>query len=271
MQSIHRFLSTFIFVVFSLTLLNAQDIVPPPNPPRLVVDKANVLLHEQAELLEEKLVRVDDSSSNQIAVLIIPTLNDYPIEDYALKVLRTWGIGGKQHNNGVLLLIVINDRKVRIETGYGLEGAIPDITAKSIIDNYITPNFRGGNYYRGVDEATDALALAAVGEYREPRQYREQESGPGLGTIIFIIILLLFIFSAMGRNNRGGGGGRKGGGMVSRRGYGDYIPPIWIDPGSGGSRGGGWGGGFGGGGFGGGGFGGFGGGGGGGGGASGGW
>lgn len=264
MQSINRFLSAFILVVFSLTFLNAQDIVPPPDPPRLVVDKANVLLHEQAELLEEKLVLVDDSSSNQIAVLIIPTLNDYPIEDYALKVLRTWGVGGKDHNNGVLLLIAIDDRKVRIETGYGLEGAIPDITAKSIIDNHITTNFRNGNYYRGIDEATDALALAAVGEYREPRKYEREDSGPGLGTIIFLIILFLFIFSIMGgRNNKGGGNsGRKGGGMVSRRGYGDYIPPVWIDPGGwGGSRGGGFGGGFGG----------FGGGGGGGGGASGGW
>ena len=270
MPIIKQILPVFIAVLFSVLQLNAQDIVPPPNPPRLVVDKANVLLPQQTEVLEEKLVRVDDSSSNQIAVLIIPTLNDYPIEDYALKVLREWGIGGSENNNGVLLLIAIDDRRVRIETGYGLEGAIPDITAKSIIDNYITPNFIEGNYYRGIDEATDALVLAAVGEYRNPREYAQQESeGPSFSTIFFLIIILFILFSMMNRGNKGGGGNnnRRGGGMVSRRGYGKYVPPIWIDPGGfGGGRG--WGGG---GGFGGGGFGGFGGGSGGGGGASGGW
>lgn len=263
MRIYNRLLKLFILLI-SFVTLRAQDIVPPPIPPKLVVDKANILLPEQVEVLERKLVIVDDSSSNQIAVLTIPTLNNYPIEDYALQVLRTWGIGGKEKNNGVLLLIVVNDRKVRIETGYGLEGAIPDITAQSIIDNYITPNFRQGNYYRGIDEATDALAKAAVGEYKEPRQ-REDSDGSGISvsTIIFIIILLFFIFGRMG-----GGSGNKnnrGGGMVSRRGYGDYIPPIWINPGRG-SGGRSWGGG----GFGGG-FGGFGGGSGGGGGASGGW
>jgi len=104
--------------------LPAQDIVPRPNPPRLVNDLANVLSPEEEAALEQKLVAYDDSTSNQVAVLLISTLNDYPIEEYALKLYREWGIGNKTTNNGVLIIAAIDDRKLRIETGYGLEGAI---------------------------------------------------------------------------------------------------------------------------------------------------
>jgi len=250
------------------TWLQAQEVLPRPNPPRLVTDAAGVLSESEKQTLEQKLVAIDDSSSNQIAVVIINTLNDRPIEEYATKLFRDWGIGNKKTNNGVLLLIAINDRKIRIETGYGLEGAIPDITADEIIRKELAPAFRQKNYYQGIDQATDAIAKAAVGEYKVARKKDSPSSGPG--SVIVFLIILAIVMMIIGGGGFGGGGGRR------RTGLNGLTEAIIL--GSlldGGNRRGGWGGGgFGGGGFGGGGgggFGGFGGGSSGGGGASGGW
>ncbi len=101
-----------------------------------------MLSPDQQNILEQKLDAFNDSTSNQIAVVIIPTLNDVPVEDYAVKLFRDWGIGGSKHNNGVLLLIAANDHKIRIEVGYGLEGAITDVQSNDIIENDLTPNFK---------------------------------------------------------------------------------------------------------------------------------
>ena len=235
----------------------SQQIPSRPSPPKLVNDLANVLSPEEESALERKLVAYDDSTTNQVVILTVGTLEDYPIEEYALRVLRDWGIGNQETNNGVLIVAAIQDHKIRIETGYGLEGAIPDITAGQIINTDIVPAFRKENYFQGFDAATNSIMRAAAGEYKAPENYRqrgEKKRSP-LGFIIIIVILIL-LFT---RRNRGGGGG-----FMSRRGFGPIIFP-------GGGWGSGGGGGFGGGGFGGGGFGGFGGGSGGGGGASGGW
>jgi uncharacterized protein len=97
----------------------AQNIPARPNPPKLVNDFAGVLTPEQRDALERKLVAYDDSTSTQIVIVTIKTLNDYPIEEYSLKILRDWGIGNKNTNNGVLILAAIDDHKIRIETGYG--------------------------------------------------------------------------------------------------------------------------------------------------------
>jgi len=246
-----------------------QNILPKPNPPKLVNDAANVLSPEQRQILEQKLVALDDSTSNQIAVVLIPTLDGYPIEEYANKLFREWGIGNAKTNNGVLLIAAIEDRKIRIEVGYGLEGAIPDVVASSIIRNEIGPNFKEGNFYRGIDRATDALAKAAAGEYKVKRERKGSGGTTGKSILTFVIILFVVLMIVA----RGGVGGGRGGGMMSRRGYGDIAEAIFWSSVLGGGRrssGGGWGGGSGGG-FGGGGFGGFGGGSSGGGGASGGW
>ncbi|HMG67217.1 MAG TPA: TPM domain-containing protein [Chitinophagaceae bacterium] len=251
-----------IFVLFCSVCANAQiDKIFPkrPNPPKLVNDYTNTLTPEQVQALEQKLVAYDDSTSSQIAVVIIPTTGDYPLEEVSLKIIRDWGVGGKEHSNGIVLLVAKNDRKVRIEVGNGLEGAITDVTSKSIIDNDITPNFRAENYYRGLDDATDDIIKAAAGEYKAPAGNKKGKGFPIGGIIFFIIMLSIFL---------GSRGGRGGGGMISRRGFGGFGAGWLIGSmlgGGGGSGGGGWSGG------GGGGFGGFGGGGGGGGGASGGW
>lgn len=239
----------------------SQDLLPKPNPPRLVNDQADVLSSEQEGILEERLVALDDSTSNQIAIVTIKTLNGYDVADYANKLFRSWGIGGSKHNNGVLILVSTSEHKIRIEVGYGLEGAIPDITASSIIDNDLSPNFKNGDYYRGFDEAITSLGKAAAGEYNVKRDKNSGDGGIPWGGLILIAFVIFFVVI---RSGRGGGGG---GGMMSRRGYSSLIWPLLFSGGGGGGRGGG----FGGGGFGGGGFGGFGGGSGGGGGASGGW
>lgn len=247
-------------VIWLLLLVPAialsQQIPKAPNPPRLVNDLADVLSPEQEAALERKLVAYDDSTSNQIAIVLIPTLNDYPIEEFALTLYRDWGIGNKKTNNGILILAAIEDRRIRIEAGYGLEGAVPDITANQIITNDIAPAFRSGDYYDGIDKATNSIIAAAAGEYTAPKNYNNRNEGRRvpMGLILGVIILILFII-----RRRGGGGG---GGFMSRRGFGPIIFPGGFG-----------GGGFGGGGFGGGGggFGGFGGGSSGGGGASGSW
>jgi len=260
----------FLFlIVFTSLAAAAQNIPAPPNPPRLVNDFAHVMTADQAQELEEKLVAYDDSTSIQIAVITVQTTGDYGIEDYALKILRDWKVGNKNTNNGLVILAAIQDHKVWIATGYGLEGAVPDITAKQIIEDEIVPNFKQQNYYRGFDLAADAVIKASRGEYVAPSGYNERKkhgTGGGniLGIIIFFIIILVLI-------SRGGGRGG-GGGMFNRSGVLPFLIGNML--GGMGRGGGGWSGGGGGGGWsggGGGGFGGFGGGSGGGGGAGGSW
>ena len=235
-------LATVLFLQALLFANNsfAQNIIAKPSPATLVTDVAGVLTPEQKQALENKLVAIDDSSSNQIAVVIIPSLDGYPKEEYANKLLREWGIGSKK-NNGVLLLISINDRQIWIEVGYGLEGAIPDITALNIIDNDIKPAFKAGNYYQGIDQATDNIAKAAIGEYKVAKAKKSKSKGSG-GFLIILIIIFLII-----RNGRGGGGSN-----IGRSGFSDVATGMLL--GSllgGGGRGGGWGDSGGGGGFGG--------------------
>ena len=249
-----------LFISFCATAQIEKVVPRKPSSLFAIVDNTNTLTKEQIEALNQKLTHYKDSTSNEIAVVLIKTLDDYPLEEVALKILRDWGVGGRENNNGIVLLIAKDDRKIRIEVGYGLEGAIPDVTAKSIIDNSLTPNFREENYYRGIDKAIDDIMKAAAGEYKAPARKKGDDDGIGFGAVIFILIIVFGILGATGR--RGGGGG----GMISRRGWGGFGAG-WIIGSmmSGGSRGGGgWSGG-------GGGFGGFGGGSGGGGGASGGW
>ncbi len=254
-----------LLLLLSLGLVaRAQDIPPAPQPARLVNDLAGILQPQEVEALERKLVAYDDSTSSQIAVVTVPTLGGSDIADYAQKLYETWGIGRKGKNNGVLVLVALQERQARIQPGYGLEGAIPDALAKRIISNTIVPAFQQKQYYAGIDRATDQLIALTKGEYKaDPDQAQRRRgsrdrsgSGPGFWIIIGVLILVFLL-----RSRGGGGRGGRGGG---------FVPPIIFGDFSGGRGvfGGGGGGGFGGGG---GGFGGFGGGSSGGGGASGSW
>lgn len=266
-----KFLALILLLTSVCASAQIDKVVPKkPVPARLVNDFTGTLTHEQADALERKLYKFDDSTTNQVAIVIIPTVGDYGPEEVALQIMREWGVGSKEKNNGIVILVSKNDRKIRIEVGYGLEGAVPDLTARNIIENDIRPAFREGNFYRGLDRATDNIIKATTGEYKAPANYNKNKikKSIGIGAVLFFIIMIV-IFIIIGA--RGGGGG--GGGMISRRGWGD-VGTAWL-LGSllgGASRGGGGGWSGGGGGWsGGGGFGGFGGGSGGGGGASGSW
>ena len=251
------------------------DVIPPPNPPRLVVDRADMLSSSEERLLEAKLNAYNDTTSTQIVVVTLPDLGGADAGQYATELGEAWGVGQGGKDNGVVILVSRDDRQIFIATGYGLEGAIPDVIASRIYRNIMVPNFREGRVYAGFSEATDALIAAARGEYEAeaPRRGDRGDGGIDLATLFIFLIILFFVISAMRKGGRGGGKGKgRGNGRRYRRGRG--MPPVIIWGGGGGfgggSSGGGGFGGFGGGG-GGGGFGGFGGGGFGGGGAGGGW
>src|SRR4029078_1666398 len=208
----------FLFVLV-FNVARAQNVPPVPNPPRLVNDFAHVMTADQTAELEQKLVAYDDSTSIQIAVVTVETVGDYDIQEYALKILRDWKVGNRKTNNGVVILAAINDHKVFIATGYGMEGVLPDITAKEIVENEIVPNFRQQNYYRGFDLAVDAIIEASHGEYKAPAGYNQRtksRGGNALGVLIFIIIIIVLI-------SRRGGGRGGGGGMFNRSGVLPFI------------------------------------------------
>lgn len=257
-------------LIFTCIVAKAQKVPDPPNPPRLVNDFAKVMTSDQIAELESKLVAFDDTTSIQIAVVTVQTTGDYDIADYALQILRTWKVGNKKTNNGLVILAAIQDHKVYIATGYGMEGVLPDITSKQIIEDEIVPNFKTGNFYRGFDLAADAIIKASHGEYVAPSGYdQRKQHGKGGGNIIGVILFMIIIVVLI---SRGGGGRGGGGGMFNRSGVLPFLIGNML--GGMGRGGGGWSGGGGGGGWsggGGGGFGGFGGGSGGGGGAGGSW
>jgi len=238
----------FLSLIFSVSVYAQTDVVPkkPSLAEGLVLDQTKTLTSEQIHTLREKLLAYDRSTSNQIAIVIIPALKGNSIEDVALEIGRGWGVGQANNDNGVVILIAKDDRKMRIEVGTGLEGAVTDYVTSSIIQNTLRPNFREDNYYRGLTEAVDEIIKAAEGRYTAPEGYGKKV-GIKKWHIILGIIVIWIILGAIGR-------GGKGGGVVSRRGYNTWGGPIWWGGGGHSSGGGGWSGG------GGGGFGGFGGG-----------
>ncbi|MEZ4827135.1 MAG: TPM domain-containing protein [Bacteroidia bacterium] len=259
----HCFLLPMLWVLPGLfTGLQAQSF---PQARGFVNDYENILTADQEQELDAYLTQFAESTSNEIAVASLSLPEGETIETYTVALAQNWGIGGKDLSNGVLIAIYPQIRKIRIEVGYGLEGAIPDIVATNIITQVMQPAFRQNDYYGGINSAVLILAGAAKGEidtapfqknyYTQPSRENAQASEVARVVIAIIIIVLFIILSNGGR--RGGRGGRGGGGFF-----------YWGGGGFGGGSGSNWGGG---GGFGGGDFGGFGGGSFGGGGGSGGW
>lgn len=250
-------------VVMSFALLLAvavhvkaddKDFPSRPEPPRLVNDLAGAMTAAQAQDLEDKLVRFDKTTSTQIAIVTIKNLGSYEVEQYAVELANKWGIGRKAKNNGVLILASIDDHKINISTGYGLEGALPDVVCGRIIRNEMAPAFRQNDFYGGFTKAADAVIAATKGEYTaDPEQ--ESEGKPAVAAIIIIIVVIYLILWLIGRGG-GGGGGSYMSGRGSRGWVGPFIGGSMFGSGGGfggGSSGGGGFGGFGGGGFGGGG------------------
>lgn len=251
-------LSTFLL---GGSMAVAQFKIPsPPKNASSLYDYANILLANQHRTLENKLVRYSDSTSTQIVVVTIETIEGEDIAMLATEWAHQWGIGQKDKDNGILILLAKEERKVQIATGYGVEHLLTDALSSRIVRNVLIPNFKKGDYYGGLDQATDVIFQILNGEYQNdaPRQSTTGRKGfKFLPILIFIVILFLI---SRGRK----GGGRNGG----RRSASSTLLDVLIlsslgrggggfgGGGSGGFGSGGFGGGFGGGGFGGGGAGG---------------
>ncbi len=254
----------FLTLLFAFSwTIKSQDIPIKPDPPRLVNDFAGVLSSDEMQTLENKLVMFNDSSSTQIVVVLVKSLNGYDINEFARLIGEKWGVGQKGKNNGAVVLVKPKYRNEKgeacIQTGYGLEGAIPDALAKRIVENEMIPNFRTENYYAGIDAAVTTMISLSKGEYTAA-QYTKRRSGKSspYGMLIPLIILVVVFTMIRGSRARGMSVGKSlpfwaALGLLGSMGRGHSG--SWSDfSGGGGGFGGGGGGGFGG--FGGGSFGG---------------
>lgn len=225
----------FLLLVATSFLVHAQRAIPAHNAV-WVHDEANVLSASAKAQMEALLQAHRDSTSTQIAVLIVPSLEGEDIDGYSVRVFEAWKLGQKGKDNGVLFLIAMQERQMRIEVGYGLEGVLTDALSSRINRNEVAPYFREGNYEAGIQAGVVAIIKAVAGEYKNdnpaPRKRGKKSSW---STIIFIILLVIL----MSRRNRGGGGA---GGYWTAAMMGSML-------GGRGSSGGSWGGDFGGGGF----------------------
>ena len=240
-----------VILFVSIASLAAQDF--PVKPNKLVNDYTGTLSSAQIQELERKLVLFDDSSSTQIAIAILKSVGDYDINEYAVELGRKWGVGDAEKNNGIIIVVALGDRKISIQTGYGLEGALPDVYAKRIIENDIKPFFKTGNYYAGLDAGTTSIIKYTRGEYKNEKPRGKSGSGAGGGAAFILVIIIVAIIVFLKR----GGGGGNGGQVIGGRGVANAL--FWsmlLSGGRGSGGGGGWGGGS----SGGGGFGGYGGG-----------
>jgi uncharacterized protein len=248
----------FLFVLPILLLLTkagfTQGSIPErPDPPHLVNDFAQLLSPDQLQELEFKLVAFNDSTSVQITVVIVPSLDGYEKADYAQQLGQKWGVGGSKFDNGFVILIkpksAGENGEAFIATGYGVEKFVPDATASDIINNEMIPDFKQNDYYGGINAASDVLMSLVKGEYKADKYSKSKKQKSSSIFILIIIIVVVFLFSRNNNNhrtiNRSGGAG-----ML-------FFPWMMGGGGGSGSSGGGFGGGGGGfGGFGGGSFGG---------------
>jgi uncharacterized protein len=211
--------------IFSFVFSFAQRAVP-EHGGVWIHDEANVLSASARAQLETVLKAERDSTSNQIAVLIIPSLEGDDIDSYGIRVADAWKIGQKDKDNGAILLVSIKDRKVRIEVGQGLEGVLTDAMSSRINRNEIAPRFRQGDYDGGVKAGVFAIIQTIKGEYvnTEPPSHRKRGGRSPWLTVLFIVVLLIVMSRRKGGGIGGywaagtllgGGGFRDGGGSDS--------------------------------------------------------
>ena len=223
-----------LFSVACVSMVSAQE----PAVPALKTystDLTGTLSWDQIESLNQKLRQFDDSTSSQLVVLMIPTLGSSSLEEYALKVAELNRIGRKGKDNGILLLIVKNDRRIRIEVGRGLEGALPDALSGIIIRREIGPRFSEGDFYGGIDAGVGAIILATRNEYKAEPEGRKHTTVNMLPILIVFFVVFMILRMSFRR------GGFIGGPRT--RSWGGF-PPIGGGWGGGGFGGGGSGGGF---------------------------
>ena len=232
--------SVFLFVfLFASIAVNGQKLVNLPVLEKQVTDLTQTLSPTEINSLIEKLEDLEQRKGSQIAILIIPSTFPESIEQYSIRLADEWKIGrgevnGKKVEDGVILLIAKNDRKVRIEVGYGLEGAIPDAYTKRIIDQIITPEFRNGNFYSGISHATDALTKLIEGEELPlPTTDELLPAGDSMNGMIFFALFAFafFVLPVLGTAIKSGGVktgisalGGVGAGLLVQ----NFIPGIFV-------------------------------------------
>lgn len=200
----------------ALALLLAVDV---PKNDGWVTDLADLLKPAEEQALEALMESYKAGSTHEIALLTVPDLDGRPIEELALETGRAWGIGGREQNNGALVVIAVAERKVRIETGRGLEGPLPDAICGRIIRNVITPEFKAGRYPSGIRKGVEAIHSAIGGDYGpiDNTPAGKKSKSRGLGFIPIVAIVLL---ASMARRRRGM--------LRSSRGSDWFWPAFWI-------------------------------------------
>jgi uncharacterized protein len=238
----NTFVCFIIFLVISLNIpvklfSQSGDSSLIKNPPMLkeyVTDETGTLTQVQLDNMRKKLKTFRDSTSTQIVVYMIKTLNGEPIEEVSYAIADINKIGRKGSNNGVLLLIAKDDHKLRLEVGYGLEGVLTDAMSKHISRTEITPNFKKEDYFTGIDKGINAIMATVKGEYQvNVKNLETKEESPAHNDWLIAIIVFGFIFGGTGllvflavRSARKGGG---------RGGSGGYSSGGWTSSGSGSS------------------------------------
>jgi uncharacterized protein len=228
----------FLWLIFFLLGIQALALEVPEKPQGRVTDYTGTLSPNEKGTLERKLADFERETTNQIAVLLIPSLQGESLEDYSIRLAEKWKIGQKGKNNGVILLIVKNDHKLRIEVGYGLEGALPDALSGSIIRNEIAPRFKTGHFFLGIEAGLNAIMAATQGEYKPVRKRRSGSQFSSWGMFLpFLLLFGLFAFLSLFARKKhfhsgGSGGWTSGGGFLGGG-------SSWGDSGGGFSGGGG--------------------------------
>ena len=185
-----------LIVAVALCLTNlagAQALQPVPVLSARVVDQTATLSADQRQRLASKLAAFEAGKGAQIAVLIVASVAPETIEQYALRVVESWRLGRKSVDDGALLLVAKQDRKLRIEVGYGLEGALNDATAKRIISETIAPRFKDGDFYGGINAGVEAMIKVVSGEPLPPPAARPSDAGVDLETLVFVGFILVFV------------------------------------------------------------------------------
>ncbi len=201
----------------------------PPAPTRYFNDYAGVVSAATATQLNQRLEQFERDASSQILVAVYPKmLSDSSIEDYTVRVAQAWKVGQKDKDNGAVLFVFTQDRKLFLQTGYGLEGVLPDAICKRIIEDEIAPSFKAGNYDAGLTAGVNAILAAIKGEYKGNGRTVSDNNQPGFSVVLVIIVVIIFAIIVMSNARRGwyySGSGWSGGG--------------WSGGGGGGSSGGG--------------------------------
>lgn len=215
-STIRRWMLPMIFLIgifLNSGGLSAQ-IPPKPQVPYAVNDFASLFTPSQWSTLEERLESFAANTSNRIVVVTVNDLGGYDRSEFAYKIGEEWGVGNAEFNNGIVILVKPKTEDSRgeafIAVGYGLEGVVPDATARRVVDNEMIPHFKENNYYAGIESAIDALMPILKGEI----SYKEYggESGAGLGALIVFLFIFLFIIlgAKKGGGTNMGSGNRKG-------------------------------------------------------------